>query len=146
MIRGKRARATIKKDGTGRFYYTVGMSYTPKELRKDNINAGIDVRREYSVERDGKWILLKSPMKIRRGELVRVDLYVSIPAARNFLIVDDPVPGGLEPVNRDLATASTADAEKAKSDYAKDSWFFHYGEWSYYGMSRWSFLSQGVAS
>lgn len=136
---GRYTQATIKKNGKGRYYYTVGMSYAPKELRKDNINAGIEVRREYSAERDGKWILLKSPMKINRGELVRVDLYVSIPAARNFLVVDDPVPGGLEPVNRDLATASTVDADKAKSDYAKDSWFFHYGEWSYYGMSRWSF-------
>jgi uncharacterized protein YfaS (alpha-2-macroglobulin family) len=136
---GRHTQAKIIRDGKGRFYYTVGMSYAPKELRKNNINAGIDVRREYSIERDGEWMLLKSPMKIKRGELVRVDLYVSIPAARNFLVVDDPVPGGLEPVNRDLATASTVDADKAKSDYAKDSWFFHYGEWSYYGMSRWSF-------
>ena len=136
---GTQTAAAIKKQGKGRYYYTVGMSYAPEELRKDSINAGIDIRREYSVERDGKWVLLKSPMKIRRGELVRVDLYVSIPGARNFLVVDDPVPGGLEPVNRDLATASAVDADKAKSDYAEDSWFFHYGEWSYYGMSRWSF-------
>jgi uncharacterized protein YfaS (alpha-2-macroglobulin family) len=136
---GKHTEAIIKKDGSGRFYYSVGMKYAPKELRTYNINAGIDVKKEYSVERDGKWILLKSPMKIKRGELVRVDLYVSIPAARNFVVVDDPVPGGLEPVNRDLATASTVDDEKAKSDYAADSWFFHYGDWSWYGMSRWSF-------
>ena len=43
---------------------------------------------------------------ITRGEVVRVDLYLDLPAARNFVVVDDPVPGGLEPVNRNLATAS----------------------------------------
>jgi uncharacterized protein YfaS (alpha-2-macroglobulin family) len=136
---GMHTQASIKKEGTGRFYYSVGMSYAPEQLRTYDINAGIEVKREYSVERDGKWVLLKSPMTIKRGELVRVDLYVSIPAARNFVVVDDPVPGGLEPVNRDLATASSFDADKAKSDYAADSWFFHYGEWSWYGMSRWCF-------
>jgi uncharacterized protein YfaS (alpha-2-macroglobulin family) len=136
---GRYTKAKIEREGSGRLYYSVGMTYTPKTLRTNSINAGIEVKREYYVERDGKWILLKSPMKIKRGELVRVDLYVSIPAARNFVVVNDPVPGGLEPVNRDLATASTVDADKAQSDYAADSWFFHYGEWSHYGMSRWSF-------
>jgi uncharacterized protein YfaS (alpha-2-macroglobulin family) len=141
---GRKATVTIERQGLGRLYYSVGLSYAPRELKADPINAGIDVRREYSVERDGKWILLKTPMEIRRGELVRVDLYVSLPAARNFVVVDDPVPGGLEPVNRDLATSSTVDADKAESDsdHATDSWWFHYGEWSYYGMSRWSFYHQ----
>ena len=141
---GRKATVTIEREGQGRLYYSVGLLYAPKELKADPINAGIDVRREYSVERDGRWILLKTPMKIKRGELVRVDLYVSLPAARNFVAVDDPVPGGLEPVNRDLATSSAVDADKAEydSDYATDSWWFHYGEWSYYGMSRWSFYHQ----
>ena len=138
---GSYSKAVINKEGKGRYYYSVGMSYAPKELRKDNIDAGLSIRREYSVEREGKWILLESPMTINRGELVRVDLFISIPGARNFIVVDDPVPGGLEPVNRDLATSSAVDANKAKSDseYAHNSWYFHYGEWSWYGMSRWSF-------
>jgi alpha-2-macroglobulin len=139
---GRKAAVMLERQGEGRFYYSVGLTYALKALKTDPVNAGIDVRREYSVERDGKWILLKTPMELKRGELVRVDLYVSLPAARNFVVVDDPVPGGLEPVNRDLATASTVDADKAKSDYAADSWWFHYGEWAYYDMSRWSFYHQ----
>ncbi|NLA75967.1 MAG: hypothetical protein GX846_10955, partial [Deltaproteobacteria bacterium] len=111
----------------------------PKEMIKDNIDAGISIRREYSDERDGKWFLLKTPVKIKRGELVRVDLYITIPGARNFLVVDDHVPGGLEPVNRDLATASAVDVDKAESDYPAGSWFFNYEDWSWYGMSRWGF-------
>ena len=78
-------------------------------------------------------------MQLKRGELVRVDLYVSLPTARNFVVVNDPVPGGLEPVNRDLATASTVDADKGAFQRAGGSWWFRYSDWSSYGVSRWSF-------
>jgi alpha-2-macroglobulin len=94
---------------------------------------------EYAVERNGEWVLLKSPMEIKRGELVRVDLFVSVPAARNFLVVNDPVPGGLEPVNNDLATSSIVDAGKGEYKSAGGSWWFQHNNWSYYGVSRWSF-------
>jgi uncharacterized protein YfaS (alpha-2-macroglobulin family) len=93
------------------------------------------VRREYSVERDGKWTLLASPMRIRVGELVRVDLYLSLRAARNFVVVDDPVPGGVEPVNRDLATASTVDADKGEVKRPKGSFWFRHDDWIDFGFS-----------
>jgi alpha-2-macroglobulin len=78
-------------------------------------------------------------MEIKRGELVRVDLFVSIPAARNFVVVNDPIPGGLEPVNNDLATSSIVDAIKGEYKPAGGSWWFKYNDWTYYGVSRWSF-------
>ena len=106
------------------------------------LNAGIDVRREYSVQRDGEWVLLTSPMAIRRGELVRVDLFVSLPTARHFVVVDDPVPGGLEPVNRDLANASLVDAAAGECRPAGGSWWFNFSDWHGYGESRWSFYHQ----
>ena len=105
-------------------------------------NAGMDIRREYSVERNGTWTLLRTPMTITQGELVRVDVYLSLPAARNFVVVDDPVPGGLEPVNRDLATASDVDAAKATMRYAKDAFWFRHDDWRSYGYARWSFYHQ----
>ena len=106
------------------------------------VNAGIDVHREYSVQRDGQWVLLANPMQIRRGELVRVDLYVSLPTARNFVVIDDPVPGGLEPVNRDLANASLVDAAAGDFQAAGGSWWFQFSDWQGYGVSRWSFYHQ----
>jgi uncharacterized protein YfaS (alpha-2-macroglobulin family) len=118
------------------------MRYSPSTPRTDPINAGIEIHREYSVKRDGEWTLLTSPMQIARGELVRVDLFVSLPTARNFVVVDDPVPGGLEPVNRDLATASKVDAEDGAFEAAGGSWWFRYSDWSSYGVSRWSFYHQ----
>lgn len=139
---GSDGSVTIGKDGTGRLYYAVRLAYAPKELMRDPVNAGIEIHREYSVERETGWVLLQDPMRIRRGELVRVDLYVSLPTARNFVVVNDPVPGGLEPVNRDLATASTVDADKGAFKAAGGSWWFRQGDWNSFGLSRWNFYHQ----
>jgi hypothetical protein len=136
---GKQGVVKIDKEGKGRLYYAARLFYAPKELRKDAINAGIEVRREYSVEKDGKWTLLASPMRIKVGELVRVDLYLSLRSARNFVVVDDPVPGGVEPVNRDLATASTVDAEKGEVKRPEGSFWFRHGDWIDFGFSYGSF-------
>jgi uncharacterized protein YfaS (alpha-2-macroglobulin family) len=139
---GRKANVVLEREGRGRVYYGLRLFYAPRRPNTDPINAGIDIRREYSVERDGRWVLLQSPMQLMRGELVRVDLFVSLPTARNFVVVADPVPGGLEAVNRDLATASTVDAGKGEFQHAGGSWWFRYNDWSSYGRSRWSFYHQ----
>lgn len=139
---GTRVELAIDRTGSGRVYYSARMSYAPTQDAAVAVNAGIDVRREYSVQRDGQWRLLASPMQIRRGELVRVDLYVSLPTARNFVVIDDPVPGGLEPVNRDLANASLVDAAAGEFTPAGGSFWFERNDWQGYGSSRWSFYHE----
>ncbi|MDC0358212.1 MG2 domain-containing protein, partial [Oligoflexia bacterium] len=136
---GRAANLSIDIQGAGRLYYAARMFYSPRNPGLKALNSGIEVRREYSVERDGKWELLEGPLKIKQGELVRVDLFVSLPTARNFVVVDDPVPGGLEPINRDLATASAVDADKAKYKFAEGSFWFERDDWLHYGYSHWSF-------
>lgn len=136
---GQRRELKLEKSGEGRIYYSSRIQYAPLAINMESVNSGIEVTREYSVERDKKWQLLKSPMQLTRGELVRVDIYLSLPTARNFVVVNDPVPGGLEPVNRDLATTSTVDADKGDFKAAENSWWFKYSDWSYYGANEWSF-------
>ena len=136
---GTDAQITISREGHGRLYYGARVAYSPKPDNLVRINAGIDIRREYSVLRDGEWVMLKKPAVVRRGELVRVDLFLNLPTARNFVVADDPVPGGLEPVNRDLATTSGVDAAEGDFDAAGGSWWFRFGDWISYGVSRWSF-------
>ncbi len=137
--RGKRTNLELQRSGSGRLYWSTRVTWSPLELPTTGANAGIGVHREYSVERDGQWQLLESPMQLERGELVRVDLYLDLPAARNFVVVDDPVPGGIEPVNRDLATASQVDAEKGEVPRAGGSFWFSRDGWRGYADSRWSF-------
>lgn len=136
---GRKATVKLEREGVGRVYYGARLFYAPRELKKDAINSGIEVRREYSVERGGEWTPLGQEMEIKTGELVLVDIYLSLPSARNFVVVDDPVPGGLEPVNRDLATASTVDADKGEFKRCDCSYWFSRDDWVSYGYSRWSF-------
>jgi uncharacterized protein YfaS (alpha-2-macroglobulin family) len=136
---GRKATLHIDAQGTGRLYYATRLSYSLNDQAATETNAGIEVHREYTVLRDGRWQLLASPLTVKRGELVRVDVYLSLAAARHFVVVDDPVPGGLEPVNRELATASTVDADAAEFTAAGGSFWFKYSDWSEYGIQLWSF-------
>jgi alpha-2-macroglobulin len=129
----------IEKSGAGRYYYSVQLSYAPAALKSDPVLSGMEVRREYSVRRNGSWELLKTPFEVKTGELVKVDLFVFLPAARNFVVVNDPVPGGLEPVNRDLKNSSTVDADRADGEFAGGSAWFEFDGWVTYGVSFWSF-------
>ena len=136
---GTRRVVNVKREGEGQLYYTTRLHYAPLDDHAERQNAGIDIRKEYSVQRNGKWVLLSEPFKMKRGELVRVDIFLSLPTARNFVVVDDPIPGGLEPINRDLATASVVDAEKGDFSAAGGSWWFKFSDWSSYNVSRYSF-------
>jgi uncharacterized protein YfaS (alpha-2-macroglobulin family) len=136
---GRKSTLHIARQGAGRLYYATRLTYSLNDRAAREMNAGIEVHREYSVQRNGRWTLLASPLTVKRGELVRVDLYLSLAAARHFVVVDDPVPGGLEPVNRDLATASTVDADATEFQAAGGSFWFKYADWSEYGISLWSF-------
>jgi uncharacterized protein YfaS (alpha-2-macroglobulin family) len=136
---GRQGVLRIEPAGRGRVYYAARLSYSRTDAAAKETNAGIEVHREYSVERAGGWQLLASPVSVKRGELVRVDLYLSLPAARHFVVVDDPVPGGLEPVDRDLATGSTVDADAAEFTAAGGAFWFKYSDWSEYGIALWDF-------
>lgn len=139
---GRKATISIKREGEGRFYYANRLSYAPTDFSSSPVNSGIEVRREMSVERNGKWELLGEKAELVRGEIVRVDLYLSLPAARDFVVVSDPVPGGLEPVNRDLATASRVDAAKGEIARPEGSWWNHLKDWIEYEANFWSFYHQ----
>lgn len=141
---GRRADLKIQREGAGQLYYGVSLSYTPLEMKREPVNAGIEIQREYTVNRDGKWMVLQSPMEIANGETVRVDVYVSLPAERYFVVVEDPVPGGLEPVNKDLATSVSVTQAPDESAYPEDSFMRRFGDWLTYGRSRFGFYHTEV--
>jgi hypothetical protein len=136
---GRKTDLSVRKKGDGRLYYDTVLSYEPAEAGSDSINAGIEVHREYSIEHDGKWALVQSPVHVKTGDLVKVDLFVSLPSERYFVVVEDPVPGGLEPVNRELATSSEIDAQKGEDESTPGSLRSRYSDWKSFGLSRWSF-------
>jgi uncharacterized protein YfaS (alpha-2-macroglobulin family) len=107
---------TVEKKGPGRLYFQALMAYAPKTPPVNSMNAGIAIERRVWVEQDGRFVRLHDPITLNPGDLVRVDLLVSSGGARNFVVVQDPVPGGLEPVNRNLATSSSMQPEIDETD------------------------------
>ena len=136
---GRSATLTINKEGSGRVYYGAHLLWVPRDGDAGRVNAGIEIQREYHVERDGRWVPLSGDITLERGEIVRVDLYVLLPAARDFVVVEDPVPGALEPVNRLLVTSSGVDAAKGDALPAGSTWWSQGGDWSSFGGSYWGF-------
>ena len=136
---GETRKVLLTREGEGRLYYSTRLRFAPLVSYAERTNAGIDIRREYAVQRDDKWVLLEEPFYVERGELVRADIFLSLPTARHFVVVDDPVPGGLEPVNRDLANTSVVDAEAGDYKTSGGSWWYNFDDWRGFGQSRWSF-------
>jgi alpha-2-macroglobulin len=123
---GRSAEMELTRSGEGRLYYGARLTYLPPGNNRPAVNAGIEVQREYSVKRGQGWQLVDQNTVLTTGEVVRVDLYVTLPAERYFVVVDDPVPGGLEPVNKELATAATQeednDAAPGSIRHQSSSW------------------------
>jgi hypothetical protein len=97
----------ITKDGSGRLYYRVGITYAPRQSALPAVDAGFIVRRTYTALdnpsdvtqlADGRW-------QIKLGARVRVTLQASASAARSQVALVDPLPAGFEPVNEALVTS-----------------------------------------
>ncbi len=139
---GNKSLLHLEKTGIGNLYYTTRLAYMPEKRDPVPVNAGIEIHREYSVKRGGKWQLLAGDMAVKTGEVVKIDLYVSLPAERYFVVLEDPVPGGLEPVSRELATASLTDAETEPAiteGVSEGSYHGRFTDWVEDTFGRWSF-------
>jgi uncharacterized protein YfaS (alpha-2-macroglobulin family) len=132
---GRTETISISPSGAGRFYYSARLSYLPRVASQSSRNAGIEVTREYSVKRNNTWELLGTPATLKQGELVKVDIFLKVTTPRDFVVVDDPVPGGLEAVNRDLATSSEVDTQTSEASAVGGSMWWSEKDWKPFGSS-----------
>ena len=130
---GQAGTIDIRRRGVGRLYYQTKLTYASKAEPVERVNVGIAVRREYSIWQNNTWRVLKSSDKIHKSDLLRIDLFVSTPANRHFVVVADAVPAGLEPLNFDLA--NTANVDKVNL-YSDESYWHTAKDWISYGR-RW---------
>ena len=117
----------LEKEGDGRIYYELGLSYVDQDLQLQPINRGFELRREVSVLRDGKWSLYDEAKPLNKGEIVQVDLYLHVPSERYYVVVDDRLPACFEALNQDLAGQSQRDQKNWPRDpkayfFSKKSW------------------------
>jgi alpha-2-macroglobulin len=141
--------------GQGRAYQSTVLRYA-EAPDAPPLGAGLAISRQFFVQREGRWQALQAPLSMRRGELIKVELELEVPASMNFVVVDDPVPGGIEPLNPDLATTAGIDVEALAAGSAWPWPFYHrelrfdavrhYAEQVPQGRHRLVWVGQAVAS
>ena len=101
---------TISKSGTGQLYYTVRLeSYSLDPV--EPLSQGLSVSRTIErVNETGTVLGMVSPnaqgmRTLNAGDMVRVTLRLTSAADRNYVVVNDPLPAGLETINAAFATS-----------------------------------------
>jgi uncharacterized protein YfaS (alpha-2-macroglobulin family) len=95
-------RLSLAASGAGSpIYYYLTVQEVPRQRPVNPEDRGIRVERWYE-----KYDAKQPIVSIAEGELVRVRLRITVPEERQFLIVDDALPAGLEAIDLSLRTAS----------------------------------------
>ncbi|MCC6381278.1 MAG: alpha-2-macroglobulin, partial [Dehalococcoidia bacterium] len=98
----------------GRLYYTLNLRYLTPAKDVEAISRGIAVSHRYSALSDDS----KAIGQAKVGEVVRVTVTVVAPAERDYVVVNDLLPAGLEPIDPQLKTTDPALAAKLQADRA----------------------------
>lgn len=109
-------------EGAGNLYYTAAMRASLPVDQIQPLDQGVSLSREYFTLEDPK-----TPIsEVERGELVRVRLTVVVPAALHYVVINDPLPAGLEAVDAALETSAAAPRKYTRADYNQRGWGWWY--------------------
>ena len=102
---GKTLPLKIQKKGDGALYYSTRMIYAPRQklLARDE---GFAVYKKIQTL-DGKPV-----DSVKAGSLVVISLQIVTPRESLFVVIDDPLPAGLEAVNPAFVTGSKEQQQK----------------------------------
>ncbi|HEY0811240.1 MAG TPA: alpha-2-macroglobulin family protein, partial [Longimicrobiales bacterium] len=128
LVRGNTVRVNVSAQSANPIYYFLTIREVPRVRAVRPVDRGIQVERWY--ER----VDARTPVtRVSAGELVRVRLRITIPDERHFVILDDPLPAGLEAVDLSLRTVAPPGVEFAEASPSPreeaqgESWY--YGSW-----------------
>jgi len=106
------ATLAFQVQGKGKLYYEARLRYAKRELPATGLDRGFFVRKLLrAVSPDALKDALAtlpatSAQKVSGGDLILVDLIVVTPDPREQVVIDDPLPAGLEAVQTSLATTA----------------------------------------
>lgn len=123
---GSKGKLEINREGIGTAFYSVELSYLTTIDEQINRYSGFEVHREYFVSSGPKqWELLKPGNHVNKGDYVLVNIFLNNRFTRYHVVVDDSVPGGLEPVNRYLGTeySSYFDRSELEDILRSSKWY-----------------------
>lgn len=93
-----RGGVEIRRLGEGSAFYNVEYFYQRSADEPSDRLSTFEIHREYVVLRDKKWQILKPNDRLHKGEIVLVTLFLNNSVIRSYVEINDPVPGGLKPV------------------------------------------------
>jgi len=107
VVSGGNADLVVQKDGAGRLYYRLGLRYAPSDLTLDALDKGFVVQRTYEgVDDPGDvWLSADGVWHVKSGAKVRVKVTMVNDSRRTNMVLIDPLPAGLEPLNPVLANS-----------------------------------------
>jgi len=108
--------------GTGNLYYSAYLSTSLPVESIQPLDQGLSLSREYFTLDDSETAITE----IQRGELVKVRLTVVVPAAVHYIVVNDPLPAGLEALDASLATDTAVPSSYTAQDYKDRGWGWWY--------------------
>jgi uncharacterized protein YfaS (alpha-2-macroglobulin family) len=131
--------------GNGIAYYYITVTQVPMTAPVRPEDTGVQVERWYESYDKPTPI-----MSVAEGELVRVRMRVTVKSERHFLVLDDPLPAGLEAVDLSLRTAAALPGpgvalepaggegdDAAEGDDGDQSYQWGYGAWDSGWWSPW---------
>jgi alpha-2-macroglobulin len=121
---------TIQKDGKGRLYYRIGMTYAPASLKLEPADYGFVVQRRYEAIDDPKDVTRAADgvWHIKAGARVRVKLTMVNENRRYHVALVDPIPAGLETMNPSLAVTGPIPQDPNEQKSRGRYWWW-YGPW-----------------
>jgi hypothetical protein len=119
----------LSKEGQGRLYYRLGLTYAPTDLELEPRDMGFVVQRTYEAvddpedvyqDEDGVW-------HIKAGARVRVQIKMVADNRRYHVALVDPLPAGLEIINPALAVSESVPEDPAREETRYGWWWW--GPW-----------------
>jgi len=125
-LQGRELPLAMTKSGTGDLYYSARLA-TYTSAPQDALNQGL--RLERTMQRlDSRGKAVGAPLStgnetitLESGQLVKVTLRLTSPTSRTYVVVDDALPAGLEPVNEAFVTSAEGVLDEA--DTGSDRWW-----------------------
>ncbi len=116
----------VEKDGEGRLYYRLGLRYAPDDLDLDPLDRGFVVQRSYEAVDDpgDVWLDDDGVWHVLAGAEVRVNVTMVNDSRRTNMVLIDPLPAGLEPLNPALAVTGPVDV-RGSAGWWWWTWYRH---------------------
>ncbi len=108
--------------GTGNLYYSAYMNVTLPVESVQPLDQGMIVSRQYFSLNAPKTPITQAA----RGDLVRVRLTVVVPQAVHYVVINDPLPAGLEALDASLTTDVQVPQSYTRQDYDARGWGWWY--------------------